>query len=224
MSAIEALRSGAIKLLPERAAWAPAAKALFVADLHLGKAAAFRALGVPAPTGASEETLRRLAELIEATRAERVVVLGDFTHARASITPGLLVSLRSWRSRWSGLAFTIVLGNHDRNASSFYADCGFEWAEAPTEVSGIECRHHPVAADKRSWPLALAGHIHPVARMSGPGRDTLRVPCFVMGARQIVLPAFGEFTGGSLVSPNESERVFVASERGLFEVGRRKDT
>ncbi len=90
MNAYEAVRAGVLKLLPERAAFAPGAKTLFVADLHLGKAATFRALGAPAPTGVSEETLRRLAELIATIEPQHVVALGDFTHARAAITPGLL--------------------------------------------------------------------------------------------------------------------------------------
>ena len=220
MIAREALRSGAIKLLPGRAAWAPAARTLFVADLHLGKAAAFRALGAPAPTGVSEETLRRLAELIEAMRPDHVVALGDFTHARASLTDGLLASLRGWRTRWSESAFTIVLGNHDRGAGRAYADSGFDWADAPVGIAGVECRHHPIAADDASGPLALAGHIHPVARLNGPGRDSLRLPCFVLTGRQIVLPAFGEFTGGSLVSSGEATQIVIATQDGVFEIGR----
>jgi uncharacterized protein len=108
LNAFEAVRSGLLKLLSERAVFAPAEGTLFVADLHLGKAATFRAYGTPAPTGASEETLRRLAELIDTIRPEHVVVLGDFTHARAAMTPGLFASLCAWRARWSSLALTIV--------------------------------------------------------------------------------------------------------------------
>ena len=48
--------------------------------------------------------------------------------------------------------------------------------------------------------------------------DSLRTPCFVVGERQIVLPAFGEFTGGSLVSPGEGERALIATDRGVFDV------
>src|SRR5579871_3277563 len=124
--ALQAVRSGAVKLLPERAAFAVADRILFVADLHLGKASAFRASGSPAPTGPSEDTLRRLDALIGILDPATVVVLGDFIHARASMTPGLGMSLRGWRKRWSGLAVTIVLGNHDRRAGRFYADCGID--------------------------------------------------------------------------------------------------
>jgi uncharacterized protein len=219
LKALKAVRSGALKLLPERAVFAPAAKTLFVADLHLGKAATFRALGAPAPTGVSEETLRRLAYLIETIEPEHVVVLGDFTHARAAMTPGLFASLCAWRARWA-LAFTVVLGNHDRGAEQAYVECGFSCAQAPAVLGGVECRHHPIDGADGAGPLALAGHLHPVVRLNGPGRDSLRTPCFVVGTRQIVLPAFGEFVGGSLVSPCEGGRTLIATARGVFDVTR----
>jgi DNA ligase-associated metallophosphoesterase len=218
LNALGAVRAGVLKLLPERAAFAPSTKTLFVADLHLGKAATFRALGAPAPTGVSEETLRRLAELIETVRPQHVAVLGDFTHARAAMTQGLLKSLCAWRARWSSLAFTIVLGNHDRGAEPFYFECGFSSVKAPAVIAGIECWHHPIVGASGGGPLALAGHVHPVVRLNGPGRDSLRTPCFVVGERQIVLPAFGEFVGGSLAVPSEGERLLIATGRGVFDV------
>jgi DNA ligase-associated metallophosphoesterase len=218
LNAFEAVRAGILKLLPERGVWAPGAKTLFVADLHLGKAATFRALGAPAPTGVSEETLRRLAELIETIEPQQVVALGDFTHAGAAMTPGLLKSLRAWRERWASLAVTIVFGNHDRGAGPLYLDCGFACSDAPAVIGGIECRHHPITPDNVAGPLALAGHLHPVVRLNGPGGDSLRAPCFVVGERQIVLPAFGEFVGGALATKREDERALIATARGVFDV------
>jgi uncharacterized protein len=218
LNALEAVRAGALKLLPERAAFAPTAKTLFVADLHLGKAATFRALGAPAPTGVSEETLRRLAELIETIEPEHVAVLGDFTHARAAMTRGLFASLCAWRARWSSLAFKIVLGNHDRGAEQAYSECGFSCVQAPAVLGGVECRHHPIDGADGAGPLALAGHLHPIVRLNGPGRDSLRTPCFVVGERQIVLPAFGEFVGGSVATTREGERELIATARGVFDV------
>ena len=44
-------------LLAERALYWPRAATLFVADVHLGKAAAFRAGGVPLPRGATAADL-----------------------------------------------------------------------------------------------------------------------------------------------------------------------
>ena len=77
----------------------------------------------------------------------------------------------------------------------------FHALKAPAVLEGLECRHHPIDGAHGAGPLVLAGHLHPVVRLNGPGRDSLRTPCFVVGERQIVLPAFGEFVGGSLVTP-----------------------
>src|SRR6202012_4536751 len=96
--------------------------------------------------------------------------------------------------------------------------CGFSCAHAPALIAGIECRHHPIDSGHGAGPLALAGHVHPVVRLNGPGRDSLRTPCFVVRERQIVLPAFGEFTGGSLVTPSGGERALIATARGVFDV------
>ncbi|CAN5366364.1 hypothetical protein BH10PSE17_BH10PSE17_35830 [soil metagenome] len=40
-----------LELLPERAIWWPGERTLLIADVHFGKGAAFRALGVPVPRG-----------------------------------------------------------------------------------------------------------------------------------------------------------------------------
>jgi hypothetical protein len=39
-----------------------------------------------------------------------------------------------------------------------------------------------------------------------------------VGKRQIVVPAFGEFVGGSLVTPGEGERALIATPQGAFDV------
>jgi metallophosphoesterase superfamily enzyme len=48
----------------------------------------------------------------------------------------------------------------------------------------------------------IAGHLHPVLNLRGPGRDHLRLPCFCIEAGLAILPAFGEFTGGWSVRPS----------------------
>ena len=61
----------------DRTLYWPARKTLFLADLHLGKGAAFRAEGRPVPEGSTAETLRRLSNAICETACERVILLGD---------------------------------------------------------------------------------------------------------------------------------------------------
>src|SRR4051812_6702373 len=70
------LAGEAVELLPQRALYWPAQQTLFVADVHLGKAAAFRAGGVPIPRGTTANDLDRLSMLITVTGARRLIVLG----------------------------------------------------------------------------------------------------------------------------------------------------
>ena len=60
-----------VELHAERALYWPRGRTLFVADVHLGKGATFRAGGVPLPRGATANDLGRLTALVERTRARR---------------------------------------------------------------------------------------------------------------------------------------------------------
>src|SRR5512140_483642 len=76
-----------VQLLAQRALFWPRERALFVADVHLGKAASFRAGGVPVPRGSTASDLERLSVLVARTGAQRLAVLGDFLHAAAGRVP-----------------------------------------------------------------------------------------------------------------------------------------
>ncbi|MEX2016843.1 MAG: hypothetical protein WD873_09365, partial [Candidatus Hydrogenedentales bacterium] len=76
-----------LDLLPQRAAYWREANTLLVADAHLGKAAAFRARGIALPPGTMAHTLRRLTDALLQTNAARLIVLRDWLHARAGVTP-----------------------------------------------------------------------------------------------------------------------------------------
>ncbi|HEX6635414.1 MAG TPA: DEAD/DEAH box helicase, partial [Usitatibacter sp.] len=85
-------------LLAERAAWWPAREALFVADFHLGKAASFRAAGIPLPSGTTTENVERLGRAIDRTGARHVVFLGDFLHSAEARAPRTLERFAAWRA------------------------------------------------------------------------------------------------------------------------------
>ena len=74
--------AGEAMLLVGRAMVWPERRALIVADPHIGKAATFRASGLPVPHGTTFETLGRMSALIEAFDIEIMYVLGDFLHSR----------------------------------------------------------------------------------------------------------------------------------------------
>lgn len=56
-----------------------------------------------------------------------------------------------------------------------------------------------------------------MARLRGGG-DSLRLPCFHLGPRVGVLPAFSDFTGGQRLGRGGGDRVFVVVEGRVVEV------
>ncbi|MBC7622262.1 MAG: DEAD/DEAH box helicase, partial [Aeromicrobium sp.] len=107
-------------------------------------------------------------------------------------------------------------GNHDAKAGdppiAWRMDCIDEGA-----VVGPFCLAHHPEPDARGY--VLAGHIHPAIRLQGRANDALRLPCFWFGQAVAVLPAFGEFTGTYTVKPRAGDRVYVAADGQVVEVG-----
>lgn len=221
----------AVRLLARRAIWWPDAATLFVADVHLGKAETFRALGVPVPAGPTEATLRRLGALVDDCGARRLVVLGDLLHARPAQALATVSALRAWRAERTGLQCVLVRGNHDDRAGDPPADLGIEVVDAPAPLGPFVLCHEPTddAPDpgpdpdrvRRAAPgYRLAGHLHPAVRLHGRGGDSARLPCFSVGTGQTVLPAFGDFTGSASVSRAAPQRLFAIAGDRVFEVPR----
>ena len=170
-----------LTLLPDRALWWPAGESLFIADLHLGKAATYRALGQPVPGGTTQENLARLDALIARHRPQRIVFLGDFLHAAQARTPTIFAALATWRARHAAIAMTLVRGNHDSRAGDPPASLQIEVVDEPWLLGPFACCHHPQVHPTH---FVLAGHLHPACRVHGPGRDSLRLPCFVSDVQQ----------------------------------------
>ncbi|MDM7456041.1 MAG: ligase-associated DNA damage response endonuclease PdeM [Tepidimonas sp.] len=190
----------ALWLLPQRAVWWPSGATLFVADVHLGKAAAFRSAGLAVPSGTTGDNLQRLGALVQRYGARRLVVLGDLLHARAARTPAVLQALRHWRNRHPDLAWVLVRGNHDDHAGDPPSDLGVTVVDEPWSLGPWHCRHAPLAGDEAAPPgPILCGHVHPVCVLRGAARERLRLPCFVLTPSALWLPAFGAFTGGYTV-------------------------
>ncbi len=187
-----------LTLLPERAAFLADAGLLLVADVHLGKAASFRRLGVPVPAGTTEANLARLDALLARWPVQRLAVLGDLLHAATGRAPATMAAIRAWRARHAALPITLVRGNHDDHAGDPPPELGVEVVDEPHACAGLALCHDPQAGTSTASAYALAGHVHPVVRV-GLGLDSVRLPCFHAGPRVLVLPAFGEFTGGQVV-------------------------
>lgn len=208
------LNGEAVLLLPQKALYWPREKMLVIADIHFGKAAAFRAKGIPVPRGTTSENLAALDELMDLHETAQIVFLGDFLHARASHASATVAAMLAWRLRNPGVRLILVRGNHDLHAGDPAASLGIEMVDEPYTMGAFSFCHHPdIAGDG----YVLAGHVHPVYVLS-TRLDSLRLPCFLAGKTRMVLPSFGAFTGGFVITPIVGERVYVTSGEAVHSV------
>lgn len=203
-----------LMLLPEKAVYWPARQMLIIADIHFGKAASFRAQGIPVPRGTTTENLAGLDDLIERHGARHVMFLGDFLHARAAHVSSTQGAMLAWRHTRPGLQLTLVRGNHDKHAGDPTAALGIELVDEPHTVGPFAFCHHP---DLDAGGYALAGHVHP-AWVLATRYDALRLPCFVVGSQRMILPSFGSFTGGHVVTREAGDAIYVTSGEAVHAI------
>ncbi|QUS36805.1 ligase-associated DNA damage response endonuclease PdeM [Falsirhodobacter algicola] len=169
---LAALASGAL--------WMPARDTLIVSDLHLGKSERMaRRGGALLPPYDARDTLARLQAVLDAAPTARIVCLGDsFDDSEAWLAPDDLAHLHRLMA---GRDWVWIAGNHD---------------PVPAIAGGThlpQMRIGPLVLRHEAMGEAgeISGHFHPKARLAGRVR-----PCFVADARQVILPAFGTYTGG----------------------------
>jgi DNA ligase-associated metallophosphoesterase len=201
-------------LLPQKAAFWPRERMLIIADIHFGKAAAFRSWGIPVPEGTTTENLDALDTLIDLTGANHILFLGDFLHARAAHAASTQAAMLAWRLRRCELILTLVRGNHDKHAGDPAVQLGIDLVDEPYTVGPYAFCHHP---DIEAPGYVLAGHVHPVYVLATRS-DALRLPCFIAGPQRMILPSFGAFTGGHALRPEPGERVWVSSGEAVHSV------
>jgi DNA ligase-associated metallophosphoesterase len=202
-------------LLPEKAIFWPAQQALLIADVHFGKAAAYRKLGQPVPQGTTSQNTAVLDAMLGTLPCRQLIFLGDFLHGRGSHAVATLSALAEWRARHRDLAMTLIRGNHDLRAGDPPASLNIHVVPEPLLLGPFALQHEPVPHPERH---VLAGHVHPVYWLNGKGRQRLRLPCFKLGEDVSLLPAFGAFTGGYQVLRDDHCRIFVIGDNEIWPV------
>jgi hypothetical protein len=170
------------------ALWLAAARALVVADLHLEKGSAYAARGQLLPPFDTPDTLGRLEAEAATLDPATIVFLGDSFHDDGGEARLTAADFARLSALGRGRALVWVLGNHD--AAGPRALPGTR--VAGLELAGLSFIHEPAAGAARG---EMAGHLHPCARVAGPGRS-VRARCFVTDGERMVLPAFGAYAGG----------------------------
>lgn len=174
---------------------------LLVSDLHLGKITHFRKYGAAVPLLATGRNFERLDDLIHTFRPESIVFLGDLFHSHMNREWDFFAAwVKTCQAR-----LLLIEGNHDILGHQPFENIGVEVCS--TRVSGpYTYSHHPL---KKFEGYNVCGHIHPAVRLKGAGRQSLRVPCFHFRNQQLILPAFGAFTGSHVMKIQAGDAVYA---------------
>ena len=198
------------ELLPQGAVYWQEQKALLLADVHLGKVSHFRKNGYAIPAQIQFSFYQKMEQLLTAHNVEKIFFLGDLFHSDRNAEWDRFVA---WNQSLSQQTI-LVKGNHDILPTKVLEQSGLfvvtEWMK-----KNILLTHHPT---DRSGLFNFSGHIHPGVRLQGAGRQRLKVPCFFHQPNQMILPAFGDFTGLHLLQPKAGDRVYALTGEAVVEI------
>jgi DNA ligase-associated metallophosphoesterase len=197
-----------LHLSPEKAIFWEEQRSLLLADLHLGKAAHFRKKGLAVPPQVLEDNLKRLRELIELYSPERVLFLGDLFHSSLNKVWEVFTT---FLEDFPEISFVLIKGNHDILPAAAYDNSNMLIYPDTLVEDPFVFSHYPLEDDVPTH-YNFYGHLHPGVTLGGKGRQVVKLPCYFFEKKRAVLPAFGGFTGLSMVSPKVGDQVFVIAE------------
>lgn len=205
------LKGEELHLLPEKAIYWPRQKALLLADTHFGKVTHFRKAGIALPGKAAMGNLQKFHRLVARVQAQKVLFLGDLFHS--DLNSEWLYFKETIRS-FPEIQFELIAGNHDILHPVSYQNLNFKVHEEGLTLGPFFLSHEP--CEHRLYNLC--GHIHPGVRLTGAGRQSMRVPCFYFSEKQGILPAFGEFTGLHVLKAKKKDTIFIVSGHEVLRI------
>jgi len=197
-----------VELLPQKALWFKTRRLLLVADLHFGKINHFRKSGIPVPARANDKNTESLINLLNKTKPDRMIFLGDLFHSHYNQEWEVVGQIRK---HFAACSFELVLGNHDILSALQYERHALTVHPLNLRVGNFVFTHEPMTEVPEGW-YNLSGHLHPGVQLRGVGKQSMTLPCFYIGKQQGILPAFGSFTGLARVAPKKEERIFVIAD------------
>ena len=200
-------------LLPDKAVYLPIHSILIISDVHLGKITHFRKHGIGIPQSAMHDNFERLALLIDSIEPKRVIFLGDLFHSTLNSEWQLLMKFIYDRQDTS---FELILGNHDILDPKIYEQSNLLTFKSES-IGRLLLTHEPLA-NIPSGRYNIYGHIHPAVKLSGAGKQTLRLACYFFSEHYAVMPAFGTFTGMHTLKPKNTDNIYVIADDKILQV------
>jgi hypothetical protein len=161
-------------------------KIAIISDLHLEKGSSFASSGQFIPPYDSEETLKKLINFLKTHEVQTIILLGDTFHDRGALNRMSSKVKSIFDSLVENYEIIFVLGNHENKMKSAFIKFYERYI-----VDDIHFLHEAVLEKK----YQISGHFHPVASLKINSKQ-ITEKCLIHSENHIIMPAFGEFTGG----------------------------
>ncbi|MDQ1166030.1 ligase-associated DNA damage response endonuclease PdeM [Flavobacterium sp. SORGH_AS_0622] len=185
---------------------------IIISDVHLGKVTHFRKHGIAIPQNAISENFRKITEVLDYFNPKKIIFLGDLFHSTKNAEWDLF---ENWVLDNNHETY-LITGNHDIIDETHYRKIGVIIVEM-LEIDHFFFTHHPTEKENS---FNFSGHIHPGILLRGLGLQSLRLPCFFHKPNQMILPAFGEFTGKYFLKPNVEDIVYAIAGNEVIQISK----
>lgn len=198
-------------LTNQRALFWEKQKALIFSDLHVGKTAHFRKNGIALANHIMKNDLERLSILIENFQPEKFIIVGDLLHAGNNSD---VDDFCTWKNQYLDIKFILVEGNHDKISKTLEKKLCLDSRSNSLEIGDIAFVHD---FDRSNPKFQITGHIHPGYVINSPVKK-IKLPCFAQTSKQLLLPAFSEFTGLDTKNIPKKGMYYVFTDSDIYEI------
>ena len=185
-------------------------KVAIVSDLHLEKGSSYASNGQYLPPYDSEETLKKLLNILDNYKVKKVILLGDTFHDKDSFNRMASKARSLFEELIKYYTVIFILGNHENKMKIDTIQFYREYV-----IDDLYFLHE---ASKRNIPQ-ISGHFHPVASINA-GSKKITAKCIIHTDLNLILPSFGEFTGGLNIK-NKIFKTFFKRKYKIYILGKK---
>lgn len=208
------IRGQTCHLMPSRSVYWEEQQTLILADIHIGKSAVFRKFGIAIPEGSTEDDLAKMTLLLKELKPKKCVIVGDLIHAKSGLSPDVKRMFSEFQHA-ANCEIHLVMGNHDRALAASLPE---EWPlylhKDSLLIGPFYFSHYPIPSEKG---FVWAGHLHPKVEVRN-SHDRLIFRCFQLFPNLGILPAFGEFVGGTFVKRDKQCQVYAIVDSEVIKI------
>ena len=176
-----------------------------VSDLHLEKGSSYASSGQYIPPYDSEETLLKLLDILNKYKVRKVILLGDTFHDKDAflrMTSKVRFLFEDFTKKYEVI---FILGNHENKIKIEGIKFHQEYI-----VDNIHFLHEAIQKNINQ----ISGHFHPVASIKVSSKK-ITSKCLIHSNNHLILPSFGEFTGGLNIN-DPVLKPFISEDSNIY--------